>query len=413
MAFKQSYSKPARRSSEPSTFAGKYSLKKIAGLDEIGKECYVIPLGMQEGYSVLPYHTLKKNGPDGFKGFNFGNAKIRCKAYDPATGERAEEEPLCCKLARLEKDRKPEKEDSVYRALSFTNKRYVIPVLVLSTTEEDARKKPSMRKVSLNGIDFSFLDLASSSYEEEFQNAVITQLIKDGVIEHEEDLPEEELLTHVQKYLQHAVIKVSLVKSNLPNIPYTKAFDIIPVSNEFLGKDSGEGKTITWLCKLLAGEVSPAKLNAFYETYPILKTINNQVIDYQQLFDDNVDSLVMDYEDEELQKYYDDYVEKQQQMIEYKEYNEKARANTEEEVSFRNAPSRRVVEDEEDFTADDFPGEPVATKARTAVATKPKQVVEDFDTTDLEESPDLDEMSFSDEDFELDEDDVSNFGFEG
>ena len=76
-------------------------------------------------------------------------------------------------------------------------------------------------------------------------------------------------------------------------------------------------------------------------------------------------------------------------------------------------PSRRVVDDEEDFAADDFPGEPVATKARTAVATKPKQVVEDFDTTDLEESPDLDEMSFSDEDFELDEDDVSNFGFEG
>ena len=103
---------------------------------------------------------MKKNGPDGFKGLNSGNAKIRCKAEDPATGERAEEEPRCCKLARLEKDRKPEKEDSVYIALSFTNKRYVIPVLVLSTTEEDARKKPSTIKVPLNGIDFSFLDLA-------------------------------------------------------------------------------------------------------------------------------------------------------------------------------------------------------------------------------------------------------------
>ena len=234
MAFKQSYEKPSR-SNEPNTFAGKYGLRKAAGMENLGDECYVIPLDLQSGYSVLPYHTLKKCGSEGFKGYNFNNAKIACKAFDPNTGERLEEEPLCCKLARLEKDRRPEKEDSVYRAISFSSQRYVIPVMVLSSCEDDVKKKPSMRKVSLKGVSFSFIDLVSGTYESEIVDAIIKTLEKEGVIEHKDELEEEELLGLVKNYLQHSIIKVSNEGTKIKGIPYVKGFDIIPVSNEFVG----------------------------------------------------------------------------------------------------------------------------------------------------------------------------------
>lgn len=78
MAFKRSWAH-VKRAAEPTTFQGKYSLKRVAGLSDIGKECFVIPLDMENGYSCLPYHTLKKNDSEGFHGSTFNSVKIKCK----------------------------------------------------------------------------------------------------------------------------------------------------------------------------------------------------------------------------------------------------------------------------------------------------------------------------------------------
>ena len=101
MAFKRSWAH-VKRAPEPTTFQGKYSLKRTAGMDRVGTECFVIPLDMAAGYSCLPYHSLKKNGDEGFHGSTFNSSKIACKRFDPETGELRKELPLCCKLAQLE-----------------------------------------------------------------------------------------------------------------------------------------------------------------------------------------------------------------------------------------------------------------------------------------------------------------------
>lgn len=434
MAFKQSYSKPVE-SSTSNSFAGKYGLKKIAGMDKVGTECFIIPLDMQSGYSVLPYHALKKNGSDGFKGSRF-NSQIACHRFNPETGEMSEELPLCCKLAQIEKDREPEKERSGYRAISFTNYRNVIPVLVLSTSEA-AGKKPSLRNISLNGIDFSFLNLAKSSYEEELQKKVIKDMEKAGLLDDPDGMDPEELLGEVQKYLQHSIIRVTNEAGKAgTGIEYQKSFTIFPVSTPNIAKDSGETELISRLCQLLSGEINPAKFDAFFKKYPQLQAINNQVTDFLTLFNNEVDSLITEWTDEELQKYYNSFVDKQAQIQKYKDVNENNRAAEEEEVNFVSqddpepAKAIKVEVDEDDFATDeitlsddeDFGFEAPSTEAKKApkkelvgaVASSKSasaSTSSDFNTADLEESSVLDEIDdLDDSDFESEEDD---FGFEG
>ena len=223
MAIRRSYSTPAK-SNEPTSFAGKYSLKNKAGLDAINKDAYVIPLDMSNGYVEIPYHTLKKCADGiGFKNSQF-NAKIACHKFDKNTGEVVDQLPLCCRLAQAEKDRLSDKDKSMYRALSFTARRNVIPVMVLSTTETDSNKKPSLKKVSVkNGIDFSFIDMSSNAYDE-FTKSVQETMETEGVIDSPDDMDDEDLAQAVAEYLQKSIIKISNVAGRNPGIPYEKAF---------------------------------------------------------------------------------------------------------------------------------------------------------------------------------------------
>lgn len=389
MAIRRSYSAPAK-TNEPTTFAGKYSLKNKAGLDAVNKDAYVIPLDMAAGYVELPYHTLKKCADGtGFKNSQFG-AKIACHKFDKNTGEVVDQLPLCCRLAQLEKDRLSDKEKSMYRAISFTSRRNVIPVMVLSSTETDSSKKASLKKVSVkNGIDFSFIDMSSSAYEE-FTKSVQDTMETDGIIESAEDMDDEELAQEVAKYLQSSVIKVSNVAGRNPGIPYEKAFKAIPISNQMVAKDSGEQKIITYVSQVINGTFPKAKLDALFEKYPEIQTINNQVIDYLELFNVEVDNLVSDWTEEELQSYYNTYLEKAGVVNQYKS------EKPEETVAFKEpAKSASVDEDEDEFEA-----APAKSKAATATAEKSEDEF-DYTTSDLEESSILNDEDFADEDFEI------------
>ena len=434
MAIKRSWAY-VKRAAEPTTFAGKYGLKRVAGLTDVGKECFVIPLDMANGYSCLPYHTLRKNDSEGFKGSSFDSVKITCKRYDPETGEASKELPLCCKLAQLEKDRLSEPDDASKRALNFTSFRYVFPVLVLSTTEDNPKKKPSLKKLSLNGIGFSYLDLAESSYEEELKNKIIEDLVKAEIIEDPEEMDQEELMQRVAEYISHSIIKVANVEAKSPRIPYQKAFSVTPVTHSLVGADSGEAGAIRVLCKLLAGDYKPEQYDKIYAKYPVLQEINNQVIDFLQLYDDSVDSLVEDWTEDELQKYYNGFLNKQEQIEAYKKVNE-ANVDTDEEIEFvSNAKSISAVEeaedpdsvsDDEDFDVDiddsiddgeDFEEEvtPAPKAAKTAKKAAPAKVAvavgsiseDDFNMDDLESDTGLDEVDSIMGDDEFDEDEGS------
>ena len=387
MAIRRSYSAPAK-TNEPTTFAGKYSLKNKAGLDAVNKDAYVLPLDMAAGYVELPYHTLKKCADGtGFKNSQFG-AKISCHKYDKNTGEVVDQLPLCCRLAQLEKDRLSDKEKSMYRAISFTSRRNVIPVLVLSSTETDSNKKASLRKISIkNGVDFSFIDMSSSAYEE-FTKDVQGTMETEGIIESADDMDPEELAQEVAKYLQGSVLKISNVAGRNPGIPYEKAFKAIPLTNQMVAKDSGEQKIITYVSQVINGTFPKAKLDALFEKYPEVQTINNQVIDFLELFNSEVDNLVSDWTDEELQSYYNTYLEKAGVIAQYKS------EKPEETVSFKEPAKKaaKVVDEEDEF----------ADTTSTATATIEKSEDEfDYATSDLEESSILDDSEFADEDFEI------------
>ena len=394
MAIRRSYSAPAK-SNEPTTFAGKYSLKNKAGLDAPNKDAYVLPLDMASGYVELPYHTLKKCADGtGFKNSQFG-AKIACHKFDKNTGEVVDQLPLCCRLAQMEKERLSDKEQSMNRAISFTARRNVIPVMVLSSTETDANKKPSLKKISVkNGIDFSFIDISSSAYEE-FTKGVKDQMETEGIIESADEMDEEELAAEVAKYLQNSIIKVSNVAGRNPGIPYEKAFKAIPVANNMVAKESGEQKLLTYVSQVVNGTFPKEKLDALFTKYPEVQTINNQTIDFLDLFNSEVDNLVSDWTEEELQSYYDSFLEKQGVVNKYKS----EKSSTEEKVSFKSSPKAAAVEDEEDEFADVAPAK---AKSTTAVAEKSEDEF-DYATSDLEESSILDDADFSEDDFELED----------
>lgn len=411
MGFRQSYTKP-RATYEPTTFAGKFGLKKIAGLKEVGDTCFVIPLDTVRGFMNLPCHTLKANGDEGFKGSKW-NSKIVCHSINPETGEPMEEEALCCKLARLEKERFPEQDDSTKRAITFRSSRTVIPVLVLGTKPSpEGNTKPHITRLSLTGIDFSFIDMAESTYDESIVSNIITQKTNNGEIEDADGMDQEELLSLVLEQLQTSLIKITCEKGNFKNP--TKSYSIVPLTNTLIGSKSGETETISWLVKFLAGKIPGAKLEAFYKKFPMIKDINNQVIDFISLFDQQVDSLCSEWEEEELEEYYNKFVKKQDKVEEYKERDAKARAaeEEEEEVSF-NKPAKKAskaveedFEDEDNFEEDfEAPAKPAKAKAKAQPAEEEFEEETDFSTADLEESSALDDVAFDEDDFQMDEDD--------
>ena len=156
-----------------------------------------------------------------------------------------------------------------------------------------------------------------------------------GIIEDADEMDPEELMQHVSDYISSSIIEITNVKGKSSSIPYQKSFRVIPITNALIGQTSGETKLIRALCKLLNDGFAPEDLDTLYKKAPILSEINNQVIDYLALYDDNVDSLVESWTDEELQKYYNEYVARAAQIEKYKAVNEQAVEEAEEEeISF-------------------------------------------------------------------------------
>ena len=401
MAVRKSYSAPAK-STEPTTFVGKYSLKNRAGLDAVNKEAYVLPLDMVNGYVEIPYHTVKKSADGtGFKNSQYA-AKIACHKYDKNTGEVIDQLPLCCRIAQLEKDRLPDKEKSMYRAMSFTARRNVIPVLVLSSTETDASKKASLKKISIkSGVDFSFIDMSSSAYEE-LANSIKETLETEGIIDSADDMEPEELAGEIAKFLQHSVLKITNIPARNTSIPYEKSFRAIPLNNVQVAKDSGEQKIINYLSQVVNGSFPKEKLNALFTKIPEIQAINNQVIDYLDLFNAEVDGIVKDWTDEELQSYYDSYLEKQGVVNNYKSEDS---TKAVQEVVVKETAKKSTVVQEANWDDIDSIDADTTTATATAVAEKSEEDF-DYNTSDLEESSILEDTDFEEDDFAIGEDDL-------
>ena len=142
------------------SFSSQYKFSKQADFKEEGKEVYVIPLGLENGFYESPCHRVKTHKVNGqvigFKGLSF-DATIKCKGIDE-DGSRVES--LCCTLAAMERERFPENEDYAKRIVSSQTWKVHIPVLILGNCTGEKKKafpllvKHSIRTdILLNSIE--------------------------------------------------------------------------------------------------------------------------------------------------------------------------------------------------------------------------------------------------------------------
>ena len=117
---------------------------------------------------------------------------------------------------------------------------------------------------------------------------------------------DEEKQEKVNKFIQNCIIQVKLIKKSLPSpVPEYKA---ISVSRKGVCELTGEHDVLVTLVKFLSGQIQPTDYDKVYATFPQIKEINNQVTDFISIFDVEAEKIFTEWNEQELQAYYDEYV---------------------------------------------------------------------------------------------------------
>lgn len=293
MAFKRTSAKSLINNSS-TRFSTAYKFSKKANF-EVGKDAYIIPLGLESGFYETPCHrviTHKVNGQTvGFNNSAFP-VYIKCKGIDEE-GNRTDS--LCCQLTQLEKERIPDREDSGKRIISFTTFRVQLPVLILSNSLADKNKATyPISKVSIlndlrseQGLNFAYIDMASTSFKNDIVKAYGKRLKEDGILDYEMDEESEEFFDEVINRLSKTVVKVHGVSKNNMTL---KEYSFFPFDNPAIATGSPEGER-----EAIIG-------------YKENQEIQNKICEFLDLFNVEVDSIIADWNEKDLQEYYNSAV---------------------------------------------------------------------------------------------------------
>lgn len=291
MAFKRTGAK-ALLNNNQARFSTAYKFSKKANF-EVGKDAYIIPLGLESGFFETPCHRILPHKVDG-KLIGFNNTTfttyIKCKGIDE---EGNKSESLCCTLAQLEKDRIPDKEEAGKRIVSFTTFRVHLPVLILGNSLGDKNKGTyPISKVSIlndlrseSGLNFAFIEMASSSFRNDIVLAYGKKLKEEGVIDYEMEENSEEFLNEVLQRLSKTIIKVHGV-SKAGFQAALKEYSFFPFDNPAIatGSPAGEKEAIIG--------------------YRDNQEIQNKICEFLDLFNIEVDNMFNDWSEKDLQEYY-------------------------------------------------------------------------------------------------------------
>jgi hypothetical protein len=213
MAFKRSsFSslKTVKRENFESTY--KFS-KKVPNFKE-GTDIYVLPLGLDTGFYETPCHMVKTHEVDGqtigIRPSYPYNVYIKCNGVD-ADGNKVDS--LCCKLAAKERERF--KEDYNKRIIGSQSNRIHLPLLVLGNSLKDSSKVNAypITKVAIlkdlhseAGLNFTYLELSSSTFKNDIVLAYGKKLKEEGVIDYELDENSEEFFDEIRARLTQTVV---------------------------------------------------------------------------------------------------------------------------------------------------------------------------------------------------------------
>lgn len=291
MAFKRTNFKSLTNTNK-ARFSSDYKFSKKANF-EVGKDAYIIPLGLESGFFETPCHQVKPHKVNG-KMVGFNNSSfavyIKCKGVDE-NGNRGES--LCCTLAQLEKERIPEKEESAKRIISFTGYRVHLPVLILGNSLGDKNKGTyPVSKVSIlndlrseQGLNFAFIEMASSSFRNDILSAYGKKLKEDGILDYEMDENSEEFMQEVCSRLSKTVIKVhGIAKTGFQAA--LKEYSFFPFENASIASASPAGER-----EAIIG-------------YKDNQEIQNKICEFLDLFNVEVDNMFNDWTEKDLQEYY-------------------------------------------------------------------------------------------------------------
>ena len=291
MAFKRTSAK-ALVSNNNTRFSQAYKFSKKANFD-VGKDAYVLFLGLESGYYETPCHMVRPHKVNG-QLVGFGNTTfpvyLKCKGVDEE-GNRTES--LCCTLAQLEKERIPDKEESAKRIISFTSYRVHIPVLILSNSLNDKKKGTyPISKVSIlndlrgeNGLNFAYIEMAQSSFKKDIIQAYGNKLKEEGVLDYELNDESEEFFEEVLSRLPNTVVKVRGVSKQGFNAAL-KEYSFFPFDNATIASGSPAGER-----EAIIG-------------YKDNQEIQNKVCEFLDLFNIEIDNMFNDWTEKDLQEYY-------------------------------------------------------------------------------------------------------------
>lgn len=291
MAFKRTGAK-ALVNNNTTRFSSAYKFSKKAAFD-VGKDAYVLFLGLESGYYETPCHMVRPHKVNG-QLVGFGNTTfpvyLKCKGVDEE-GNRTES--LCCTLAQLEKERIPDKEESAKRIISFTSYRVHLPVLILSNSLNDKKKGTyPVSKVSIlndlrgeNGLNFAYIEMAQSSFKKDIIQAYGNKLKEDGILDYELDDESEEFFEEVLSRLPNTVVKVRGVAKQGFSAAL-KEYSFFPFDNASIASGSPEGER-----EAIIG-------------YKDNQEIQNKVCEFLDLFNIEIDNMFNDWSEKDLQEYY-------------------------------------------------------------------------------------------------------------
>ena len=334
MAFKRTGAK-ALVSNNTARFSTAYKFSKKANF-EVGKDAYILLLGLESGYYETPCHrvmTHKVNGQIvGFGNTNFP-VYIKCKGIDE-DGNRADS--LCCTLAQMEKERIPDKNEAAKRIISFTNYRVHLPVLILGNSLNDKKKGTyPVSKVSIlndlrseSGLNFAYIEMASSSFKKDIIQAYGNKLKEEGVLDYELDDNSEEFFEEVLNRLPNTVIKVRGVAKQGFDAAL-KEYSFFPFDNASIASGSPEGER-----EAIIG-------------YKDNQEIQNKICEFLDLFNIEIDNMFNDWTEKDLQEYYNSAIGADIKAP-IKAPKESAEEPAEKEVVEEITPDASLVEEDEE-----------------------------------------------------------------
>ena len=333
MAFKRSNFKTLINTRKE-FFSSSYSFSKKTNF-KAGSDVYVIPLGLETGFYETPCHRINTHKVDGktigFNGFSFA-VNIKCKGID-AEGNLTSS--LCCTLAKMEKERFPEKDDYAKRIIGSRSTRVHLPVLILGNSLNDDSKisypisKVALKKdlASEGGLKFSYIDMSATTFQNEILLAYGKKLKEEGTLDYELDESSEEFMEEVVKRLSNTIIKVH-GGSKQGFSAAIKEYSFFPLNNPAIANASPEGER-----ELIVG-------------YKKNDRIMQQISEFLVLFDAEVDSLILNWNEKDLQEYYNSAIGVPLDSPIGAQSAKKEESSSEEEVVVKkSAPVENVVEE--------------------------------------------------------------------